>query len=386
MEQNKAIFIILLLLQFFELFIFGGHFWHYILTLTLFCIGYKGFSRSTNLKYYILIYVLFVYVSALSSHYFNGQPVIGTFVESYPYLGLMSCFIYPAINVENVKIIEKHLVCLACAFCACYMFQYAVFPNIIFLGASTTGLFEEGSVRIRLAGSSLSFFLYLWGLNNFLERRKMSFFYVAIFALLVPFMMGFRSLLFLTALFTVFLIIKKEGFSFRNLLYSSVICLVGYALSFLPFIRDKIDSMIQRQSTGQSFSNSDYIRFIEYDYYMDYVFANPWERFLGGGTPIWGSRYYMEIMAAFDQLLYWNDWGLIGLSWIIGVVPVVLLMIMVIRACLKHLDEHYFYLKLLLLLLLCGSIATSMEIFRNGNLIIVGIVLFLIEENSRQTK
>lgn len=386
MKQNKAIFIILLLLQFYELFLFGAHFWYYILTLFLFYIGYKGFDSSTSLKYFILLYVLFIYVSAVSSYYFNGQPVIGTFVESYPYLGLISCFIYPAIKVENVKIIEKHLVWLGCAFCICYMIQYAVFPNIIFLGASTTGLFEEGTIRIRLAGSSLSFFLYFWGLNNFLERRKTSYLYVAMFALLVPFMMGFRSLLFLAALCTVFLVIKKEGFSFKILFYSFVICLAGYVLSFLPFVRDKIDSMIERQSTGQTFSNSDYIRFIEYSYYMDYVFTNPVERFFGGGTPIWGTRYYMDIMEAFDKSLYWNDWGLIGLSWIIGVIPVFLLVIMVMRACLKHLDEHYFYLKLLLLLLLFGSIATSMEIFRNGNLIIVGIVLFMIEKKSTQVK
>lgn len=379
--KNKVLFLILLLLQFYELIIFTAHFWYYVLTFLLAYFLINGYKYKSAVKKYIALYCLFIFVSAVSSSIFNKQPVLGTFVESYPYLGLLSFFLLPSLNIRQSKLIEQGMVKLAILFCVCYLIQYVFFPTIIFTGASTTGLFEDGAVRIRMAGSALSFFLYLWGLSTFLEKREKKYIFISLLALLVPFMMGFRSLLFLVVVCTVILIIKKEGFSFKIVLYGALMIILGFAVSFLPFVRDKIDSMIERQGSGQTFSNSDYIRFIEYDYYMENVFSNPLERFFGGGTPVYGTAYYNEIMVAFEKLLYWNDWGIIGLSWIIGVVPVCILIFLVLKCCLYHLNGHYFYLKLLLLLLLLGSIATSMEIYRNGNLIIVGLIMYLMEQN-----
>ena len=379
--KNKALFLILVLLQFYELIFLKEHIWYYVLTTLMMYFLFRGYKYQSTIKKYIVIYLLFILVSAFSSNFFNKQPVLGTFIESYPYLGLLSFFLLPSLHIKQSKIIEKGLVKLAILFCICYMIQYAVFPTIIFTGASTTGLFEDGAIRIRMAGSALSFFLYLWGLTTFLEKREKKYVLISLMALLVPFMMGFRSLLFLVVICTIILIIKTEGFSFRIFSYSVIMAILGFALSFLPFVRDKIDSMLDRQASGQSFSNSDYIRFIEYDYYVDNVFSNPLERFLGGGTPIYGTSYYKEIMLAFDKLLYWNDWGIIGLSWIIGVIPVGVIVFLVLKCCLFNLNSHFFYLKLLLLLLLLGSIATSMEIYRNGNLIIVGLIMYLMEQN-----
>lgn len=378
--ENKVLFWVLVLLQFFELIIFKDHFWYYLLTLLLLCFLFKGYLYQSSLKKYIVAYVVFIFVSAISSNYFNKQPVVGTFVESYPYLGLLSFFLLPSFQINQSELIEKGIVKLAIVFCICYLMQYVLYPVILFSGASTTS-FETGIIRIRMAGSALSFFLYLWGLTKFLEMREGKFVLISLFALLVPLMMGFRSLLFLVVICTVILIIKVEGLSLKIVFYSSLMVIVGFAMSFLPFIRDKIDSMIVRQDSGQSFSNSDYIRFVEYDYYLENVFTNPLERFWGGGAPIYGTSYYKEIMLAFEKLLYWNDWGIIGLSWIIGVIPVGILIFLVLRCCFFRLNSHYFYLKLLLLLLLLGSIATSMEIYRNGNLIIVGLIMYLMEQN-----
>ena len=258
--KNKVLFLILLLLQFYELIIFTAHFWYYVLILLLAYFLINGYKYKSAIKKYIALYCLFIFVSAVSSSIFNKQPVLGTFVESYPYLGLLSFFLLPSLNIRQSKLIEQGMVKLAILFCVCYLIQYVFFPTIIFTGASTTGLFEDGAVRIRMAGSALSFFLYLWGLSTFLEKREKKYIFISLLALLVPFMMGFRSLLFLVVVCTVILIIKKEGFSFKIVLYGALMIILGFAVSFLPFVRDKIDSMIERQGSGQTFSNSDYIR------------------------------------------------------------------------------------------------------------------------------
>ena len=118
--ENKVIFWVLVLLQFFELIIFKDHFWYYLLTLLLLCFLFKGYLYQSSLKKYIVAYVVFIFVSAISSNYFNKQPVVGTFVESYPYLGLLSFFLLPSFQINQSELIEKGIVKLAIVFCICY--------------------------------------------------------------------------------------------------------------------------------------------------------------------------------------------------------------------------------------------------------------------------
>ena len=115
--KNKVLFLILLLLQFYELIIFTAHFWYYVLILLLAYFLINGYKYKSAIKKYIALYCLFIFVSAVSSSIFNKQPVLGTFVESYPYLGLLSFFLLPSLNIRQSKLIEQGMVKLAILFC-----------------------------------------------------------------------------------------------------------------------------------------------------------------------------------------------------------------------------------------------------------------------------
>lgn len=84
-------------------------------------------------------------------------------------------------------------------------------------------------------------------------------------------------------------------------------------------------------------------------------------------------------MKLYDQNLYWNDWGIIGLSWMIGIISVLLLVSIIVRALFIKVEKSKLYLKYTLILSLLISIATSAELFRPGNLLIVGIIIYLLE-------
>lgn len=376
---NKDIFlgfIILLLLKFFDFIVFSSHFWLYILTFILFIFAIKRYNQKLMFKPYITIYTIGVLLSCISCYYINKQSIFATFVESYPYLGILSYFITSKIKIINLEEVIKKLGIL---FCISYLIQQIIYPTVLFSGAlNEIGL--EQSLRIRMAASALSFILFFYGLNHYLINRKPKFLYSTLLGIIPGLLMGFRSQLALLVLFTVIMTYHILKVSRRFVTYSITAIIIAITLYQIPAINERIDAMIERQESDQTFTNEDYIRFIEYEYYTENVFTTNTEKFFGGGTPIFGSKYFQEITDAFDQLLYWNDWGIIGLSWIIGVIPVAILIIIVIVSMLKEIPKQYIYLKYSLLFLLLCSIATSMEIYRNGNLIVVGLVLGLIEK------
>ena len=133
--------------------------------------------------------------------------------------------------------------------------------------------------------------------------------------------------------------------------------------------------MQKRQETEQTFSNEDYIRWIELDFYMDY-YNKPGEWILGGGVPCGTSKYSQEIQGFLDMGLYWQDLGIVGLTFIIGIITVCILVYWSLRMMARcgHLDLGVE--RMTMFVALFGSIMTSMEYFRPGNFMILGLLFY----------
>ena len=189
--------------------------------------------------------------------------------------------------------------------------------------------------------------------------------------------MGFRSLTFLSIAFIFIMIpfvIRKFG---KTIVMAIASVFLLFALSQIGIVQDKIDEMLERQEGGQTFENKDYIRYLEYDYFSSVMFDKPGERYIGGGVPSDpSSRYYTNIENAVDVLhFFWMDLGLVGLTFIIGVPAVVLLVFIVVKCLLNAKSPELQYIRFSLLTILLGSLGTSMEIFRPGNLLIISLYL-----------
>ena len=151
----------------------------------------------------------------------------------------------------------------------------------------------------------------------------------------------------------------------------------------IPVVADKIDYMWEKQfgeGTQHSFANKNYIRWITLDYYYTEYFHDGLEMFLGSGYPVVNGKFYRNIEnSLWSNGLFWMDWGILGLSWMIGIPAVVAMLWYSIKVYKIRSDKAYFFLPIWFMYLILSSITTA-EFFRQGNFIIQALCLYLAEK------
>jgi hypothetical protein len=216
------------------------------------------------------------------------------------------------------------------------------------------------------------------GFNRFIVTKKITYIFYSLIALLPIFVQGFRSLIALTliALFLLIIFASKKKNMFAYILVS---ILLAFPISSLPIVREKINEMEQRQLNEQTFENEDYIRYLSLDYYWSVQFSKPYEKIVGGGNPVdMKSKYYKTIKNLENNYgFYWVDLGIVGLSMIIGIPAVACLVIMYLFCIYKFKEPQYQYVRWGLVVVFIGSIFTSKELFRDGNILMLSLFLYL---------
>ena len=380
----KVILLVLLLSSFFDAVYFKIPKKFAIFTVFILFFVLKAKSRVTtkNMMFdrWMLLYILFVFISCVSSAFFHSQSnVISNFFECYIYLNIGFYYFLCCHKITSQNC-EKALICLGIIFCVLYILQYLVWPTAIFKGALDEVNVNDDQKRIRMACSILATVSYFFGINSYLvSKRKMKLAY-SILGFIPIILVGFRSQTVMLLVLTLVMIVNINKLKSKTLIYIVCSICAFYLISNIPFVSDKIQEMIGRQEANSTFLNADYVRYLEFDYYTSHM-ANFKEWLFGSGIPVYGTPYFDYIMKLYDQNLYWNDWGIIGLSWMLGIVSVILLVSIIIRALFIKVDNSKLYLKYSLLLSLLISIATSAELFRTGNLLIIGVIVYLLEQS-----
>ena len=277
---------------------------------------------------------------------------------------------------------EDLFVKIALCFCFCYILQYIISPTVLFSGAGDENKMNALKYRVRMPGSISGYFLLLYAINKYLlgeKRKRNKYIFYALIAFVPIIIQGFRSLVMLTIL-AVFLIIP---FVLRNgkktIIYSILGAVSVLVVSSTSLVQTKIDEMIDRQERNETFENEDYIRFQSFDYYWNEQFIKPYEKFVGGGVPAdYKSTYSKDIRNAIDYYrFYWMDLGIIGLSMIIGI-PSVLIIVFIYLYCMwKCKEPRLQYIRFTLFVVLFGSIVTSMELYREGNILLLSLFLYI---------
>lgn len=293
-------------------------------------------------------------------------------------MGLLTIFAVPAFNM-NSKEIEKVLFLLGLLCICIYLFQY--FFQIP-LTVEKSELLEKGlSVRVRINGQCLFSLLYFKSLRDALYKLTWSNLSVLLLSVLCILILGFRSqiamLLFLTGIF----IWRKSRISFRALIFCSILFFVTLLASQTQIVQFKIQQMQERNESA-NFQNEDYIRIASYEYYTQELPRNITDRILGCGLPNNNSVYGRQIARVKDMGIVWADWGLIGLSWMLGVPAVLCIAWYCLMAFFTPINKKYSYLCYFFLYMLLASVLTR-EIYRQGAFPIQGVVLYLIAINKK---
>lgn len=326
----------------------------------------------------ILLYCIFLTLSFVYSMLVHQQNIMTSIGHNYLYYGPLFYFVLLKYR-PTFEQAEKFIVALSIIFCICYIIQYLVFPTVIFRGASDDLNIDQNRFRMRLPGSLCSYILFFYGMNKFLITRDTKKLLLMLLGFIPIIIMGFRSLS-AGSVAGIFLMIP---FVVRSMRRTIVFVILAAGLSYggmqTKLVQDKLEEMMRRQDDNQTFDNTDYVRYMSLAYYWNY-FDRPGEKIIGAGVPIdISTKYKKDVDYAAEYYgFYWVDLGIIGLSFVIGIPAVLLLLYMYIYSMWKAKSQNVQYIRFCLAVILAGSVFTSMELYRPGNLLIVTILFYMI--------
>jgi hypothetical protein len=276
---------------------------------------------------------------------------------------------------------KKIIIALIYIFFFAYFLQAIIYPIVIFRTADK----EFGDVmRFLLPGGALAPLGYFWGLNRYLTTKKISGLILAFLGITFIFFMGFRTMITGIILMTFVIFVRIHGFNLKMVFYSLGTALIFFAIIQIPYFTRVVETMLAKQET-QNLNNKDYVRVISFYHYTHEHFKNIVEYILGSGLPSNDSAYGSYIHKNLLSLrgIYYADWGLLGLSWMIGIVPVISMILYSIKAIRINIGSEYYFIGIWFIYLVLISITTK-EFYREGNFIVQALGLYFIEKKQQE--
>lgn len=380
--NNKYVFtfLMLVLLCFFGLLGFRSLAdlkWLFYPVLIVRMVGYK--CRKTLLfDKLLLVFLLCLFVNCYNSLVQNEE----TFLS---YLDGECSIIFPVffyyvfmrtrMRIENLEFV---LMILCFAFCFAYLVQFVAYPRVFFQGAMAEGLDIE--LRFRLTGQCLGAIAFLMGINKIFIEFSTKYLCLAFCGLVVTLIVGFRSQIAALTIVTLIMFIRIKGIKITAYIKYVILGFL-FMLVFvqIPIVKNKIQEMVERNENA-NFDNQDYIRIVTYDYYASEVKKQPYAYWTGLGLPGSHSKYQNKI----DTLkhkngIVWADWGIIGLSWMLGIPGVIIIILICIYTLYIKVPKQFYYISFSFLFLLLGSIMTR-EIYRVGAFFVQAYLLMLLNK------
>lgn len=348
----------------------------FLILVFIFLSSYKDIRRPSTYRNVICLMALFCVVNAFTSNYFRGQDVISTLRQTSPYMMICSYFFFIDRRISVPKL-EKLVYVLTILFDCLYLLQYILYPYgiVIFPDAETE---YSSDVRLRLYGQNICSLGMLFAFNKYLVTNRKKFLCLAVFSFFIVFLWGFRTLFAASSLAMLIMYCKIRGG--QNLLATTPILIMLLVLVFqIPIVQDKVMAMLERQATNQSFGDKDYIRNLCITYYLTEHFQSNWEMFWGSGIPS-GETDYSNLMECLGRRgFHWNDMGLWGLSWVLGVPACLMMLWYGIKSARAKVQKQYLYLPYWFVFSLATAFTTA-EYIRIGNYITQAIALALIHK------
>lgn len=339
-------------------------------------------------SFLIICFFLLLLLNLIMCQWKTGQTLLsgirGTEFANFFMLG--SYFLFHYIKADSNKL-EDTLDILCIIFCTSYLIQQAVYPYAIFKGAEIIEYNITDVFRIRLYGQAITFISFAKGLNGLLNgsysKRKI-YLYMFISSLFVTFFLGFRTQILLFAILTLYMIWKISGSHSKVFKSLSLFTLLLLSIIQIPSVQSAIYFILER-AQNDNFDNSDYVRLREFTYYTTVHIKSFSDWFWGTGLPGLNSSYSNDINTLKMEGLIWADWGLIGLSWLLGIPATLLFLYILISPILLKQNKKHFYIEVCFIYLILGSIFQR-ECFRTGNQFIIGILLYIAEQANFKMK
>ena len=345
----------------------------------------SGYKNDTPFSKPLLLLMVSMVLSMFSCLIFHNQDIISSFGSNVTYAAICIFFVLCKLKLDPI-IVERVLFWMFIIFCACYIYQVLVFPKLVFLSSDARIDYNLPIFlrRIRFPGMSLVGLGAFFSLNKILIGQN-KYIVPYVLALIVILLFGFRTLLVFITVFSFVIIIRVYGFSYKIMLAFIFLCIIAWLFSLTEFGQTIFNTMLERQEGSDNFSNKDYIRYTTLYYYYNDHYKNFIEMLLGSGLPQRGTgsiyeAYYIKLESCG---IHYFDWGLLGISWMMGMLSLVAMIWYPIRAFLTRMPNDKLYLSVWFGYLFACAF-TSAEFVRQGCFLVQGIALYLITIYSNQ--
>lgn len=339
--------------------------------IVIFLLGILNFKKNLPFNKVLFLLLICFILNFISCKVYRGQSIIDTFRASNSYMSLALFWYFYKWKV-NVNQWEKILWWLCLTFGICYIIQYIAFPTIIFGGQIRVGSEEA---RMAIVGQGLASFSFIFGLNKYITTHNYKYIVIMLTGLFAVFGCGYRTML-LALIISSIIMLLRLGISFKRMLTFGVMAIILYLfVSNVEFVQDQINNMMNRNESLQDSGWENDIRYLNIIYHYTEYFKSPLELFLGSGMPFPYSDYgKFENDVMIDKCgFYYADWGLIGLSWMIGIPTVLVMVYYSFKMFLTKVPKEYFYLGVYFFNIVISSITTH-EFYIHENFVVQSIL------------
>jgi len=376
---SKVIFVILLL--------FSIHFWDlkFIpqkynsmnLLVWLVC-GYSFFmvSQKSNMQFKnaIFLFLIGLIFNSFSAYINLGQSPYRTLLSFGYYYFILLYFLLHYFKL-NRAFLENIIIIFAVIYSILYIYQYRVYPNLIFKNDPKTAVLSS---HFAILGHGFLMLAYFLILNRYLLNHKLKNLLIASGFFIVLLLCDFRTLIAGAILVSLIIFIKVGQFNTKK-----IVILIFITLLVVGFLQFRGVPRIFKESvahTQQNFTEGKkYIRILELEFFFKKYPENISYFIIGGGKPT-GDNLYNYNLGVFPMNfnIVWVDIGLLGFYIVIGGIATLGLLWYTLKAIFIKLPRDSLYLSSYFLYLLIVSI-TNEEIYRNGIFSVHAIGLYLID-------
>lgn len=191
--------------------------------------------------------------------------------------------------------------------------------------------------------------------------------------------MTFRTIFAAVGLSFLFILFRTKMPARKKILSTVFIAIICCGVFMNEKVSERITNRFE-QSAGEDFSNKDYIRVIQYEYFTQKHFKNDIEHFFGSGMPEQRTAYGKDQNELAKAGIFYVDWGIIGMSWMLGVITLVGMIGYMVVAIIKSWKMEP-YIPMWLIYMLLVSVTTG-EFIRDGSFIVQALVLALITKKN----
>lgn len=338
----------------------------------------------------LLFLLIFICINILGVWILREQSIISSIrgTDLLSILAIYSIFLMHKLRF-SLNETQKTLTCLMWTFIGCYLIQWIVFPFQIFFSegdGALDGFIDSGNIRFRMQAQGIAFLCFFYAIYKMIIEKKWQNYLLAILSLIIIIMFEFRSQLIILPFILILQLWYYFQFKSKKVLWILVAILgIGTFLMQSKIVSNKIETLLSRNET-QNFSNENYIRYKTFDYYTKTVPQNTYEKIMGTGLEGIDGNYQRMTKNAKDIGYIWADWGLIGLTWKLGIPGVLCLIWYSLKAfkiSRKYPDIHYIGIWFLFLILI-GTF--NREFYRFGIFAIQAIGLYIIDLKYKRTR